>query len=77
MRKLFLLVSSGGDGSYAIRYTFNEEWINAQEVAYSNDELDCEYDIGVDGDGFHYDTVLVPNECTLESLGIHSDCSMY
>lgn len=37
-------------------------------------ELDY-YDIGCDGDGFHYDVLMVPDECTLESLGIRSDCA--
>ena len=74
MKKLFLLVSSGGDGSYNIQYTFNEYWIAKQKERYDNDELDFEYDAGVDGDGFHYDILMVPDECTLESLGI-SDCA--
>lgn len=26
------------------------------------------------GDGFHYDVLTVPDECTLASLGIHFDC---
>ncbi|HET8688317.1 MAG TPA: hypothetical protein VFM18_17040 [Methanosarcina sp.] len=73
-KKLFLLVSDGGDGSYSIRYTFNEEWINRQQERYDNGELDC-YAPGVDGDGFNYSVLNVPMECTLQSLGIHYDCA--
>lgn len=73
-KKLFVLVSDGGDGSYNPRYTFNEDWIQEQSKKYDNGEL--EYDsIGCDGDGFHYDVLMVPDECTIESLGITCDCS--
>jgi hypothetical protein len=71
-KTLYVLVSNGGDGSYYPRYTFNAEWINEQE---SRNDLDYEYGIGVDGDGFHYDTLTVPDECTLDSLGV-SDCAV-
>ena len=51
MKKLFVLVSNGGDGSYYPHFTFNEEWIERQHEAYDLDEL--EYDsLGCDGDGF-------------------------
>ena len=71
-KKLFILISDGGDGSCYAQYTMNEEWIAKAE------ELDREGKIeygfpGVDGDGFHYDTLNVPVECTLKSLGIYSD----
>lgn len=73
MKKLFVLVSNGGDGSYYPQFTFNEEWIERQQEAYDLDEL--EYDsIGCDGDGFHYEVLTIPDECTLESLGV-SDCA--
>jgi 6-phosphofructokinase len=75
MKKLYLLVSNGGDGSYSINYTFNKEWIDEQQRRYDNDESDFEYDPGIDGDGFHYDVINVPEDCTLESLGIHYDCA--
>ena len=74
-KKLFVLVSDCGDGSYSPRYTFNEEWIKKQEELDDNGELDCEC-LGCDGDGFHYDVLTVPDECTLESLGIlYDDCA--
>ena len=73
-KKLFVLTSDSGDGSYHPRFTFNEEWIALQEERDRNGELSCEYDIGVDGDGFHFVELTVPDECTLESLGV-SDCA--
>lgn len=73
MKKLFVLVSDGGDGSYSPRYTFNDEWIAKRDA----DHADLEHgDVGVDGDGFHYDTLNVSDECTLESLGGFSDCAL-
>lgn len=73
-KKLFVLTSDGGDGSRGTHYTFNEAFVKRMEERYDNDELD--YDaLGVDGDGFGYDTLTVPDECTLESLGIHSDAA--
>lgn len=74
MKKLFVLVSDSGDGSYHPQYTFSQEWINIQHERRRRGELDHE-DIGCDGDGFHYDTLMVPDECTLASLGIQ-DCSI-
>lgn len=73
MKKLFVFVSDGGDGSYNTQYTFNEAWVNKTQDAHDNDEYEYP-NLGVDGDGFHYDTLTVPDECTLESLGIHYDC---
>jgi len=75
MKNLFVLVADGGDGSYFTRYTFNAEWIKSQTEKHDNDQLDYEFALGVDGDGFHYEILTVPNECTLESLGIRSDCA--
>jgi len=69
MKTLYLLVSNGGDGSYSIGKTFNAEWIQKQRERYENGESDYEYDPGVDGDGFHYSTLQVPDECTPESMG--------
>ena len=73
-KKLFVLIKDSGDGSYHTVYTFNEEWIKATEEKDQNNEIDYEdYHPGFDGDGFHYTTLIVPDECTLESLGIHTD----
>ncbi len=73
-KKLFVLIGDGGDGSYNAQYTLNERWIAEQQEKYDNDEI--EYgSLGVDGDGFHYDTILVPDDATLESLGVRWDCA--
>lgn len=76
MKKLFALISDGGDGSYSVWFTMNEEFIAAHEERYDKCELESG-DLGVDGDGFHYETLTVPDECTLESLGIpiHQDAA--
>jgi hypothetical protein len=74
-KKLFVLVGDGGDGSYSTNYTFDTAWIEKQAERHQNGESDYEYDLGVDGDGFHYTTLTVPDECTLESLGISYDCA--
>lgn len=74
-KRLFILIDDGQDGSYYPRFTFNEEWIAKQEEKEEAGEL-CSPDLGCDGDGFHYKTLTVPAECTLESLGIHSDCAV-
>jgi len=66
MKTLYILVGNGGDGSYYPQYTFNAEFIRKLE------EMDT--DDFSDGDGFHYDTLNVPDECTLDSLGV-SDCA--
>jgi hypothetical protein len=74
MKKLFILVSDGGDGSYYPQFTMNQEWIDEMIEKDNNGEL--EYDnLGCDGDGFHFETLTVPAECTLESLGISHDCA--
>lgn len=71
-KNLYVFINDGGDGSYSAQYTFNDEWVAAMQEKYDNGELD--YDaVGCDGDGFHYDVLTVPAECTLKSLGIHYD----
>lgn len=73
-KKLFVFVSDGGDGSYSTQFTFNEEWVKKQQELYDNGVLEYP-ELGVDGDGFHYRTLTVPDECTLQSLGISYDCA--
>jgi hypothetical protein len=77
MKKLFVLVGNGGDGSYHVNYTMNEVWIAKQQHMYDTDDEACDYEygLGVDGDGFHYDVLTVPDGCSLESLGISFDCA--
>lgn len=73
-KTLYVLIGDGGDGSYNPRFTFNSDWIAQQEERYDNGELEWPA-LGVDGDGFHYTKLQVPEECTLESLGISYDCA--
>lgn len=72
---LYVLVSNGGDGSYGINFTMNQEWIDKQQENYDNGDVDYEYGIGIDGDGFSYSTIKVPKGSTLKSLGISYDCA--
>lgn len=72
-KTLYVLVSNGGDGSYYPHYTFNSEFIDKMNDLEERGLLDCE-SLGCDGDGFHYDTIIVPDECTLENMGL-SDCA--
>lgn len=74
MKKLYVLISDGGDGSYSPQFTMNEEWIKQQQDKYDEDGYE-EWAIGVDGDGFHYTVITVPDDATLKSLGIHYDCA--
>ena len=74
MKKLFVLISDCGDGSFVPHFTFNEKWIEEQDRRSDNGEL--EYDsIGCDADGFHYTVLTVPDECTLATLGVLHDCA--
>ena len=72
LKPLYVVVIDCGDGSYHPGYTFNSEWVLQQEQAAQNGELDFGSGM-VDGDGFHYDVLMVPECCTLQSLGIVAD----
>lgn len=74
-KTLFILINDGGDGSFYPRFTFNAEWIAMMDEKDDAGDL-CWPTIGCDGDGFHYTTLTVPEECTLESLGIIYDCAV-
>ena len=67
-KPLYVLISNGGDGSCYPHYTFDTELINKLQKAYDEDKMDYESGIGCDGDGFHYDVLQVPVECTAASL---------
>lgn len=75
-KNLYVVIKNCGDGSSTACYTFNEKWIRSHEFRYEAGLMDCyEMEEWCDGDGFHYDILTVPEECTLESLGIHYDCA--
>lgn len=74
MKPLYVIIEDGGDGSSSVHYTFNQEFMADLQRRYDNDEFE-HGDLGVDGDGFHYDKLIVPDECTLQSLGIRYDAA--
>ncbi len=67
-KELYLLNVNAGDGSYSVKFTFDKEVVNTLEQQESDGSLD--YERFSDGDGFHYETLTLPDECTYESLGI-------
>lgn len=71
MKTLFIFTSDGGDGSYYPRFTLNKKLVAELQKAYDDGLADCENCIGIDGDGFHYAEINVPDESTYESLGIN------
>ncbi len=73
-KKLYVLINDGCDGSYHPAFTMNEEWMEKMRKKNRKGEL-AYPDLGCDGDGFHYRVLTVPDECTLESLGISYDCA--
>ena len=73
MKELYVIVRNCGDGSSYVGYTFNKAYLDKLHDQYDNDDPEFDYEGLADGDGFHYDTLTVPDECTLESLGIHYD----
>jgi hypothetical protein len=67
MKNLFVLNCNLGDGSSCIKATFDAELIKEMEDKYNIGEL--EFETWCDGDGFHYETWTVPDECTPENMG--------
>jgi hypothetical protein len=74
-KNLYILVTDAGDGSYYLSYTFNSEWIEKVKDLYHQGKLEWDFP-GMDGDGFNYKVLTVPEECTLESLGIRDDIAV-
>lgn len=69
MKKLFVLSTNCGDGSFSVQATFDQKLIKKMEKMYKEGELDSER--FCDGDGFHYQTWNLPDECTVESVGFY------
>ena len=69
MKALYLLIQDYGDGSYYIHYVDDIKIIEQLEKMNTDDELDVYYP-GFDGDGFHYDTLMIPAHLTWEDIGI-------
>lgn len=75
-KNLYVIIRNLGDGSCSASYTFNEQWVLDLETKLGSGKCESwEFETYCDGDGFHYDVLKVPEECTLESLGIHYDCA--
>lgn len=70
MKKLYILIANGGDGSYYPKYVMDKKVIDRLQKAADNETMDYEFGVGMDGDGFHYATLNLPDECTPKSLGI-------
>ncbi len=69
MKKLFIVAYDCGDGSTYNKFTFDEAVIKQIQKDYDDGLIDYGDGWG-DGDGFHYDVLTLPAECTYESLGI-------
>lgn len=69
MKKLYILIQDCWGGSYSTCFTMDGEMIDRMQKAYDNGELQ-EWVPGVDGDGFNYRVLTIPDECTYESLGV-------
>lgn len=65
---LYIIISNSGDGSFSTNYTLDPDVITELESQESDGTLDFER--WSDGDGFHYDTINVPDGSTAESLGV-------
>lgn len=64
--QLYILINNSGDGSYSNRFILDPAVLQACQ-----DNFECsESHPGVDGDGFHYTTINVPDGSTAESLGL-------
>jgi hypothetical protein len=66
-KTLFLLISDGGDGSQSIQFSFDDELVGLMQ-----DDIDFAV-IGenwMSGDGLQVTKMQVPDECTMESMGI-------
>lgn len=69
-KTLYVLISNAGDGSYYTNYILDPIVIEIMKKADQMDLLDYEYDMGVDGDGFHYSEIKIPDYLTPEMMGI-------
>lgn len=68
-KQLYVLVGNNGDGSTTVYGTFNKLLLDRLEryLEVCSDRRDQFYD----GDGFHYQTWNLPDECTAQSVGFY------
>ena len=64
--QLHILIKNNGDGSSGPRFVLDPVVLQACQDNFE----DSEEHPGVDGDGFHYTSINVPEGSTAESLGI-------
>ena len=69
MAKLYICVQDEGDGSQYPYFTLDKRIIDKLEAGFEYGIYDYS-DIGCDGDGFHYETINIPDGSTYKSLGI-------
>jgi hypothetical protein len=74
-KELYVVVQDDMDGSFSPRFTFDRAWVLKAQKLHEEGKLKYDDIPGIDGDGFHYTTLIVPDECTLQSLGIKYDLS--
>lgn len=61
MKKLYILIADGGgDGSYHPCFTMDDDMFERMQEAYDNGDVDYEFTPGIDGDGFNYKTLNIP-----------------
>jgi hypothetical protein len=67
MKTLFLLISDGGDGSQSIQFSFDDELVGLMQDDHDFAVIGENW---MSGDGLQVTTIRVPDECTMESLGV-------
>lgn len=73
MKTVYVLVGNGGDGSSYPQFTMDEEFINQLQMLHDTGVLNYE-DGYADGDGFHFETFQVPDDLTMQQMGLR-DCA--
>lgn len=67
MKTLYLLISDGGDGSQSISFTFDSELV---ELMQNDTDFSVISESWMSGDGLQVTRIQVPEEMTMECLGI-------
>jgi len=71
-KPLYVICADGGDGSYYPKFTLSTKLVEELKAAAEDGRMHYDNGIGVDGDGFHYTAIMVPDDATYESLGIQN-----
>ena len=64
--QLHILIKNNGDGSSSNLFILDPDVLAACEAHFECSETHP----GVDGDGFHYASINIPDNSTIESLGL-------